>query len=180
MGLFQLQLFLAQLLLKKISCWICWNILNIDRSVLHLVTAGSRARAEVPSFSSGTFASPDRCSSSVLAAFAAPLEPPLASDYLFGIWKQKLEHVNDLAMAGWHSNGSYCSVASRCRFGVESSIESSRFHRSLFALYSFFLCNSNALRSPSCRVDISLYSFFSATLFCFILLSISCWCLPCK
>lgn len=61
----------------------------------------------------------------------------------------------------------YCNVASRCLLGVDSSRLSSRFHLSLFALYSFFFCVSNALRSCSCRPQISFCSFFSAVKFCF-------------
>jgi hypothetical protein len=61
----------------------------------------------------------------------------------------------------------YCKVASRCLLGVDSSRLNSRFHLSLFALYSFFFCVSNALRSCSCRPQISFCSFLSAVMFCF-------------
>lgn len=73
-------------------------------------------------------------------------------------------------------SSTYCRVASLCLLFVDSSCDSSRFHLSLFALYSFFLWASNAFLSISCRLRMSLMSFFSAAWFCFSRLSSSCWC----
>lgn len=82
-------------------------------------------------------------------------------------WKLQGFIVFTLSAYFFYAIKTYCNVASRCLLGVDSSRLSSRFHLSLFALYSFFFCVSNAFRSCSCRPQISFCSFFSAVRFCF-------------